>query len=74
MSAIAIVSVVAGHCTNNAGIPLFQSQFRPYSFHLPLFAFISGYFYRKANDDNYITYIVKKGKKLLLPLFICNIL
>lgn len=74
MSAIAIVSVVAGHCANNAGIPFFQLWFRPYSFHLPLFAFISGYFYRKANDDNYITYIVKKGKKLLLPLFICNIL
>lgn len=41
-----IILVVCGHC-NNGGLNLFFDWFPPYGFHLALFVFSSGYFYKK---------------------------
>lgn len=41
---IGIIFIVAGHC-KNGGISIFYEWFPPYSFHLALFMFASGYFY-----------------------------
>ena len=45
--AIGMILVVAGHCSNG-GVSIFYDWFTPYAFHLPLFIFASGYFYKKA--------------------------
>lgn len=47
--AIGMVIIVAGHCWNG-GISLFYEWFPPYAFHLPLFAFASGYFYKNSHE------------------------
>ena len=44
LSALAIIMIVAGHADYN--ILTVGELFPYYSFHVPLFMFISGYFYR----------------------------
>lgn len=70
--AIAMIMVVCGH-TSNGGITLFNTWFPYYGFHLALFVFASGYFYKDSDEQNIKKYIIKKIKKLLIPLFIYNI-
>lgn len=43
--ALGIIFICAGHC-KNGGFSLFYEFFPPYSFHLALFMFASGYFYK----------------------------
>lgn len=69
---IGIVFIVAGHVTKNGSLNLFTDFFHYYSFHLALFSFCSGYFYNKANEDNTSKYILKKFKKLIIPLYFWN--
>lgn len=70
LKAIAIVLVVLGH---SGGISILTDWFPTDSFHMPLFIFMSGYFYKTNNEDNIILYIKKNFKKLIIPLFIWNI-
>ncbi len=65
-----IIFVVAGHCEYNGGISLFYDWFTPYAFHLGLFMFASGYFYR--DEEHVGHYIGRKFKKLVVPFFIWN--
>ena len=46
-----------------------------YSFHMPLFIFLSGYLlgYKKDETFDYIKYIIKRFKRLIIPLFIVGI-
>ena len=44
-----------------------------YSFHLALFAFISGYFYSVNNDSHTIRFILKKARTILLPYFLISL-
>ncbi|MDE7246362.1 MAG: acyltransferase family protein, partial [Lachnospiraceae bacterium] len=62
---------VAGH----AGYDILTvgGLFPYYSFHVPLFMFISGYFYRREEEEKPLLYVKKKGKRLLLPYFIWNV-
>lgn len=69
--ALGIISVVAGHC-GSGGINFFYNWFSPYAFHLGLFAFCSGYFFKEESERNPIKYIVKKAKTLLVPLYLWN--
>ncbi len=71
LSGLAIVMVVAGHLGYN--ILTVGDLFPYYSFHVPLFLFISGYFYRKGEQERPLAYIVKKAKRLLLPYFVWNV-
>lgn len=71
LQAIGIILVVVGH---KGGITLFTDWFPPYSFHMPMFIFISGYFYKKNSDENLIEYVMKKFKNLMIPYFIWNLI
>ena len=64
LSALGIILVVGGHCGIN-----FIHQFPVYSFHMPLFIFISGYFFH-AYD--FRTFLTKKVKHLLIPFLLWN--
>lgn len=67
LQAIGIVLVVIGH---KDGISLFFDWFPAYSFHMPLFIFISGYFYKNENDKNLRNFILNKVNKLIIPYII----
>ncbi|MBD5519492.1 MAG: acyltransferase family protein [Lachnospiraceae bacterium] len=71
LSALAIVMIVAGHVGYD--IMTVGGLFPYYSFHVPLFLFISGYFYREEEEDRPFFYVKKKAKRLLLPYFIWNL-
>ena len=48
-----------------------------YSFHMPLFMFISGFLFGQSHFNSFKEYVVKMWKKtkmLLLPYFVCSIL
>ncbi|MCM1136550.1 MAG: acyltransferase family protein [Clostridium sp.] len=71
LSAIGIILVVAGHL----GYNLFDigELFPYYSFHIYIFLFVSGYFYREENEDRIGKYLLGKCRTLLLPYFIWNL-
>lgn len=71
--AIGIIIIVSGHCKTGGGINLFYDWFTPYAFNLALFTFCSGYFYKDINERNVKKYILKKVKKLIIPMYIWNI-
>lgn len=69
--ALGMIFIVAGH-SGGGGINLFYDWLPPYSFHLGLFVFASGYFYNSKSQDSVGKYLVKKVKTLILPLYIWN--
>lgn len=70
LSALAIIFVVLGHISGtHEGIFTVSGLFLFYSFHVPLFLFISGYFYQEKAEDKMGWFILKKAKTLLLPFF-----
>ncbi len=72
LSAIGIFIIVAGHCYSG-GFSLAYEWFPIYSFQLTMFAFISGYFYKAKSEDNVISYIWKRFKRLVIPAYLWNI-
>ena len=72
LSAIGIILVVAGHL----GYPVFDmgGWFPYYSFHVFIFLFVSGYFYKPESEQQIGRYLLKKCKKLLLPYFAWNVI
>ena len=70
LSAIGIILVVAGHL----GYNLFEigDLFPYYSFHVFIFVFISGYFYKPESKERMGAYIGRKCLSLLLPYFLWN--
>lgn len=71
LSAFAIIFVVAGHA--DFGVFDVAGFFPYYSFHVGVFAFISGYFYKEKSEKNIKKYLLKKVKHLLLPYYIWNL-
>ena len=71
LSAVAIIMVVAGHL--GYSIMTLGELFPYYSFHVPLFLFISGYFYKETEEEHPLAYVKKKARRLLLPYFIWNL-
>ena len=71
LSAFAIIFVVAGHA--DFGVFDIAGMFPYYSFHVGVFAFVSGYFYREESEANIKNYLLKKAKHLLLPYFGWNL-
>ena len=69
---LAIVFVVDGHTTLGNYFDL-NGLFRYYSFHLLLFAFGSGYFFRDGAQNRPLSAIAAKAKRLLVPLYLWNI-
>lgn len=72
LSAIGMILVVAGHL----GYGLFEigDLFPYYSFHVFIFVFVSGYFYKPEKAQNAGSYILGKCLSLLLPYFIWNLI
>lgn len=73
LTAMGMIFVICGHY----GIEAFSfGGLYPYeSFHMPLFMFISGYFFKRENASTIsavLNYIVKKIKHLLIPYFAWN--
>lgn len=67
---LGILFVIGGHC--GFGI----SDFRAYSFHMPLFYFISGFFLNKYMTEAHFdraAFLYKKARALLLPYFLYNV-
>lgn len=72
LSALGMFFVVDGHL-NNSYLDI-GGLFPYYAFHMPLFAFISGYFYRQGSEDGIGAYAKRKAARLLVPYMIYNLL
>lgn len=70
--ALGILFIVVGH-SSYAYLPFFEKWFIFSSFHLGLFVFCSGYFYKEKSESNILKYVFKKIKTLILPLFLWNL-
>lgn len=67
LSMFGIIFVVMGHCY---GFNAFFNNVFPFnSFHMALFAFVSGYFFK---DKNIVDFLKNKTKKLILTYLIWN--
>lgn len=71
LSALTIIMVVAGHCGYH--ILTVGELFPYYSFHVPLFMFISGYFYKDSEEEKPLNYVKKKLRRLIVPYLIWNL-
>ena len=71
LSAVGIILVAAGHL----GYNLFDlgGLFPYYSFHVFIFLFVSGYFYRPEAEKRIGSYLLGKCVTLLLPYFLWNL-
>lgn len=72
LSAFGILLVMLGHL--DFPILTMGGLFPYYSFHVMLFSFISGYFYKKEDEAHIPSYLKRKCLHLLLPYCIWNIL
>lgn len=73
---IAIFLVVLGHsiqCISSCGYDESEMFRFIYSFHMPLFAFISGYFHPERHDS-LRDHLIKRTRQLLLPVFSWSII
>lgn len=71
--ALGMVLIVSGHCQGGGTDFLMSEWFPPYSFHVGLFVFVSGYFYKIGAETKLRQYILKKAKNLLIPLYLWNL-
>ena len=71
LSAFGIIFVVDNHCGEPLG---FLTSLFPYnSYFMPMFVFISGYFFKSERTNRIIPYLFDKAKKLLKPYYVHNI-
>lgn len=71
LSAFGIIFVVAGHL--GYGVFDIGGLFPYYSFHVFIFLFVSGYFYKEEAEQNIFSYILRKCLALLVPYFLWNL-
>ena len=74
LSFFGIIMVVSGHILNGNPINMFGEFFPINSFFMPMFIFISGYFFKDDYLSNFKTFLFKKTKKLLLYYLLWNII
>ena len=72
LSVFAMCFVVAGHLDFDAFT--LNGLFPYYSFHVPLFVFISGYFYKETSEDYPLLFLKKKLISLMVPYLIWNLI
>ncbi len=70
--AIGIILIVAGHSMSGS-LYFLTNWFPYYAYHLPLFMFCSGYFYKKQDTTNIHQAILHKTKRLILPMYAYNL-
>ena len=71
LSVVGILLVITGHLGWDS-VSL-SGLFPAYQFHVPLFLFISGYFYRSSHEQAPGPYLARKALKLLVPYFAWNL-
>ncbi len=69
--AFSIFFIVMGHGGGGA-ISFFNELFPFYSFAISPFLFTSGYFYKEKYELNIKEFLIKKFKKLIVPLYLWN--
>ena len=71
LSVIGMILILLGHLD----FPILTGGdlFPYYSYHVMIFPFISGYFYRPEQETHILSYVKHKCKTLLLPYFIFNL-
>lgn len=69
--ALGMIFVVSGHA-EGGGVSLFYDWFPPYAFHMGLFVFCSGYFYKDSYTRDIHGFLIRKAKSLLLPMYLWN--
>lgn len=72
LTALGVIFVVAGHLQFD--ILSLGGLFPYYSFHLYIFLFVTGYFYKPEDENHLGAFFLRKAKRLLLPYFIWNLL
>lgn len=68
LKAIGIILVVLGHLNCEV-----WHWFPIYSFHMPLFFFVAGYFYKESYEHDMLLFLKKKCRSLLLPYYKWNL-
>ncbi|NBJ93078.1 acyltransferase family protein [Parablautia muri] len=71
LSALGIILVVVGHLGYN--LLDIGGLFPYYSFHVFIFLFVSGYFYKEQAQEDIVGYILKKCVTLMVPYFLWNL-
>lgn len=71
LSAFAIIFVVVGHL--HYDVFTLDGLFPYYSYHMMLFMFISGYFYKQEHEKHIGLFLLKKVKRLVIPYFVWNV-
>lgn len=69
MKAIAIISVVLGHCAPNHFMESFVNQY-----HLAVFFFVSGHFFKRKYIEEKSFFFKKKIKSLYIPYIVSGII
>lgn len=70
LMALGMLLVVFGHA--DCSMLDVWGMFPYYSFHMPLFVFISGYFYKTADEAGVGAFLKRKIRHLLVPYFLWN--
>lgn len=75
LSFFGIIMVVSGHCLNGGNpIRLFDNFFPINSFFMPMFIFISGYFFKEKYLSETKKFFKKKSINLVVYYFVWNII
>lgn len=70
---LGILLVVLGHVGTNSWKTELFDWFVIYSFHMPMFFFISGYFYKPERERTYGATVLRLTKKFVIPYYIWNL-
>ena len=70
--ALGMIFVVSGHA-EGGGVSLFYDWFPPYAFHMGLFVFCSGYFYKDSYTRDLPAFLRRKARTLILPMYLWNL-
>lgn len=70
LSAIGIIFVVDAHAWTS--LSLFTAYIPYNSFFMPMFVFISGYFFKPESAESMLHYIGRKFKRLMFPYYLWN--
>lgn len=71
LSLVAMVMIVSGH-VGWGGVDLGFNVYPPGTFHIAIFVFVSGYFYKPEHELHPLAFVKKKLLRLVVPLYLVN--
>jgi fucose 4-O-acetylase-like acetyltransferase len=73
LSAIGMLAVMLGHLANSSQeLMTLNGWFPYYAYHMPLFIFVSGYFYNQNQENHLGEFVLKKFRTMVLPFYLVN--